>query len=73
MDIFSQLMDPPKPRAAFTAWRLRVVTNNKDPDGLGRVKVKLPWMDEQAESDWARVVSPMAGQRARLLLFARGG
>lgn len=43
-----------------------VVTNNQDPDSLGRVKVKFPWLREPqggvAESDWARVASPMAGK-----------
>lgn len=38
-----------------------VVTNNQDPEGLGRVKLRLPWLSAQAESDWARVISPMAG------------
>ena len=38
-----------------------IVTNNKDPDGLGRVKASLPWMADQVETDWARVVTPMAG------------
>lgn len=38
-----------------------VVTNNQDPDGLGRVKVRLPWLSKEHESHWARVVSPMAG------------
>jgi len=38
-----------------------VVTNNDDPDGMGRVKVKLPWMADDAESFWARQASPMAG------------
>ena len=39
-----------------------LVTNTKDPDGLGRVKVKYPWLSSQDESDWARVASPMAGK-----------
>jgi uncharacterized protein involved in type VI secretion and phage assembly len=38
-----------------------VVTNNADPDGLGRVKVKFPWLSDTAESWWARVAAPMAG------------
>jgi len=38
-----------------------VVTNNKDPDELGRVRVKFPWLSEQDESAWARVVALMAG------------
>lgn len=39
-----------------------VVTNNQDPDGLGRVKVKFPWLSDTEESFWARVASPMAGK-----------
>lgn len=38
-----------------------VVTNNKDPEELGRVKVKFPTLSDKDESAWARVVSPMAG------------
>lgn len=38
-----------------------LVTNNQDPQGLGRVKVKFPWLGDDDESDWIRVVSPMAG------------
>lgn len=39
-----------------------LVTNNKDPENLGRVKVKIPWLGDQIESDWVRVVSPGAGK-----------
>lgn len=39
-----------------------VVTDNNDPDGgLGRVKVKFPWLDDSSQSWWARIASPMAG------------
>jgi phage baseplate assembly protein V len=38
-----------------------VVTNNEDPDGMHRVKVRFPWLSEDHESNWARVVAPMAG------------
>lgn len=38
-----------------------IVTNNSDPNGLGRVKVKLPTMPGNEESHWARLVTPMAG------------
>lgn len=38
-----------------------IVTNNNDPDGLSRVKVQLPWLDESVESAWARLASPGAG------------
>ncbi|MGB7922517.1 MAG: phage baseplate assembly protein V [Pyrinomonadaceae bacterium] len=39
-----------------------VVTNNQDPDGMGRVKVKFPWLSDADESNWARVAVPMAGK-----------
>jgi uncharacterized protein involved in type VI secretion and phage assembly len=38
-----------------------IVTNNDDPDKMGRVKVKIPMLTEDHESNWARVVMPMAG------------
>jgi uncharacterized protein involved in type VI secretion and phage assembly len=38
-----------------------IVTNNKDPEEMGRVRVKYPWLSDQNESDWARLVAPMAG------------
>jgi uncharacterized protein involved in type VI secretion and phage assembly len=39
-----------------------VVTNNQDPDKLGRVKVRFPWLSDADESQWARVAAPMAGK-----------
>lgn len=38
-----------------------IVTNNQDPDGLGRVKVRFPWLSDEVESWWARVAVLMAG------------
>ena len=38
-----------------------IVTNNRDPDGLGRVKVRFPTLPGNEESHWARLVSLMAG------------
>ena len=38
-----------------------VVTNNQDPDGMGRVKVRLPWLSDDDETTWARIAVPMAG------------
>jgi phage protein D/phage baseplate assembly protein gpV len=46
-----------------------VVTNNKDPEDRARVKVKYPWLSEEVESDWARVVSPGAGNGRGLMLL----
>lgn len=38
-----------------------MVTDNKDPDGLGRVKVKYPWQGVENQSDWAWIASLYAG------------
>lgn len=38
-----------------------IVTNNQDPDGMGRVKVRFPWRDDGDESYWARIATLMAG------------
>ena len=38
-----------------------LVTNTRDPEGLGRVKVRFPLLSDH-ESSWARVVTPMAGR-----------
>lgn len=38
-----------------------IVTNNKDPDDLSRVKVTYPWLSDDCESHWARMALPMAG------------
>ncbi len=34
-----------------------IVTDNADPENMGRVKVKYPWLSDNDTSDWARVVS----------------
>lgn len=38
-----------------------IVTDNQDPEGYGRVKVKYPWLSDEQASDWARVVAPGGG------------
>lgn len=57
------LLSPPKPEDSGRNYGVVVglVTNNKDPDGMGRVKVKFPWLSDQEESWWARIAVPMAG------------
>jgi len=39
-----------------------IVTGNDDPMNLGRVKVKLPWLSDTAETFWARLSQPGAGK-----------
>jgi uncharacterized protein involved in type VI secretion and phage assembly len=38
-------------------------------DDLGRVKFRLPWLSDQYVSDWAPVLSPMAGDDRGLYLL----
>ena len=42
-----------------------IVTNNRDPDGMGRIKVRLPSLSDIDETNWARVAVPMAGISTR--------
>jgi phage protein D len=48
---------------------IAVVTDVNDPDGLGRVKLKFPWLSDSYETDWARTVQAGAGaQRGTVIL-----
>jgi uncharacterized protein involved in type VI secretion and phage assembly len=42
-----------------------IVVQNKDPDGLNRIKVKLPWLDngDTDQSNWAQLLTPMEGNK----------
>ncbi len=40
-----------------------IVTDNQDPKGWGRVKVKYPWLSSDHTSDWARVVALGGGAK----------
>ncbi len=39
-----------------------LVTDNKDPDKLGRVKVRYPLLNDEVESGWARIAWGAAGK-----------
>ncbi len=39
-----------------------IVTNNQDPEGLGRVKVRFQWLSDNNETDWIRVTTLMSGR-----------
>jgi uncharacterized protein involved in type VI secretion and phage assembly len=68
-DVFRQLMTPPASAQRFYGVVIGIVTNNKDPENLHRVKVRFPWLDESHESHWARVATPMAGKKRGLYLL----
>ena len=38
-----------------------LVTDNNDPNNTARVKLKFPWLDDNYESDWARLTQLGAG------------
>ena len=38
-----------------------IITDNNDPEELGRVRVSFPWRGERDQSRWARVATLMAG------------
>jgi hypothetical protein len=48
---------------------LGVVTNNNDPEGLGRVRVSFPALGDEHESAWARIAAVSAGSNRGLLML----
>lgn len=63
MNLFDLLTDERDEAAArVSGVVVGVVTNNQDPEGMGRVKLKFPWLSDEDESNWARVATPMAGK-----------
>jgi phage protein D len=48
---------------------LGVVTNNGDPDNMGRVRVRYPALGPDAEGAWARVATVSAGNARGLLML----
>jgi uncharacterized protein involved in type VI secretion and phage assembly len=50
-----------------------LVSNNKDEDGMNRVKVTFPWLSADEESHWARVSCLMAGEKRGALFLPEVG
>ena len=73
------LMEPPALETAHEAGgyvkgvAIALVTQNQDPEGLCRVKVRYPWHDKPSESYWARLAMPMAGKERGLVLIPEVG
>jgi phage protein D len=44
-----------------------IVTDNNDPNDIARVKLKFPWLDDNYESDWARLAQLGAGPNSGAL------
>ena len=52
---------------------IAIVTDNDDPESMGRVKVKYPWLDDNAESWWARLAQPGAGKEYGMVWIPQVG
>jgi len=50
-----------------------IVTDNNDPKGLGRVRVKYHWMTDSEKTPWLRVTTPHAGGGKGLFLIPEIG
>lgn len=61
IDILSQGRDREAQASKVHGFVIGIVTSNQDPENLGRVKVKFPWLSDTVESWWARLCHPMAG------------
>ena len=64
-----ELMRPPQERDWSASLVVGVVTNNNDPDQMGRVRVKYPSLSDTEESAWARIATPSAGNARGLLML----
>lgn len=67
MNLLSAWFDGQQGQAGGTGTRMYgivigVVTNNQDPDKLGRVKLRFPWLSVSEESHWARTAVAMGGK-----------
>jgi uncharacterized protein involved in type VI secretion and phage assembly len=66
MNLF-QLMNHPRDRrpesGRIYGVVIGIVTNTDDPDNLGRVKLRFPWLSDSDESNWARIVTLLAGNK----------
>jgi uncharacterized protein involved in type VI secretion and phage assembly len=50
-----------------------VVTQNSDPDNMGRVRVRYPALGDDIEGWWARIAAPAAGNERGLLMMPIAG
>jgi len=50
-----------------------IVTDNKDPEGYGRIQVEYPWLGAGTLSAWARMSFPMAGNAMGWVIYPEVG
>ncbi|HEX9062459.1 MAG TPA: phage baseplate assembly protein V [Clostridia bacterium] len=59
--------------SGFYGVTIGIVSNNKDPEKLGRVKLKLPLRECQTETNWARITTLMAGKETGIFFLPEVG
>jgi phage protein D/phage baseplate assembly protein gpV len=59
--LLTEEISPGQPSDHWPGLVPAIVTNSDDPQNWGRVKVKFPWLDDNSESYWARVIGIGAG------------
>ena len=64
-----ELIRQPEERDWSATLVVGVVTNNNDPEQMGRVRVKYPSLSDTEESAWARIATPSAGNARGLLML----
>jgi uncharacterized protein involved in type VI secretion and phage assembly len=64
MSLYDAISDPDEAVQAgrrVSGVALGIISDNRDPDGLARVKVRMPWLAPDAESDWIQIATLYAG------------
>lgn len=68
MGLLSEQLTLQQPLDRWPGVAPAVVTDTNDPDDVGRVKLKFPWMADDVSSTWARVMGAGAGNEAGLFI-----
>lgn len=53
----------------FSGVVVALVVDNKDPEERGRIKIKFPWMGEEAGTAWARLATLMGGKDRGIVFY----
>jgi hypothetical protein len=65
------LMGAGKPAEKFHGVYPAIVSDIKDPQNLGRIKLALPWLSKDYVTDWARIIQLGAGKDVGLQMLPR--
>lgn len=65
------LMGAGKPAEKFHGVYPAIVSDIKDPQNLGRIKLSLPWLSKDYVTDWARIIQLGAGKDVGLQMLPR--